>query len=145
MPATTATGNEIGGGITYDDVTNRLSMDFAYGSAFGFTDLQGDMTVLHIHGPSPVNFPAGNTGAGVQFNLAGFHTPSGPRSGRITGVQVLSAVQESMLINNELYVNIHSGFATGGEIRGQFIIVPEPSTMLLALGGMACLLRRRRS
>lgn len=144
MFAASGSGNEIGAGISYNDVSNVLSFDMAYGSAFGFADLLGNLTVLHVHGAGLVNFPAANTSAGVQFDLAGFHTASGPRSGRITGTRVLTAAQETMLLNNSLYVNIHSAAQTGGEIRGQLIIVPEPSQALLALISFVTVAIRRR-
>jgi hypothetical protein len=138
-------GNEIGAGISYDDVSNQLSFDLAYGSAFGFSDLVGNLTVLHVHGPGLVNFPGPNINAGVQFGLAGFHTPSGTKSGRITGNQVLTAAQEQLLIDNALYVNIHSDVNPGGEIRAQLILVPEPTTFtLLGLGSLALMMMRRR-
>ena len=144
MPPTPASGNEIGAGITYDDVSNQLSFDIGYGSALGFVDLLGPVTAMHVHGPGPVIFPAPNINAGVQFGLAGFHTPVGPFSGRITGVQILSAGQEQQLFNNELYVNVHSAFALGGEIRGQLIAVPEPDTLILLGFSSLALIRIRQ-
>lgn len=146
QPASSATGNEIGGGMSYDDVTNILTFDFAYGSAFGFTDLAGNFSTAHIHGPVTVNFPAANTGAGVAFGLDSFHTASGPNSGRFVGSQVLTAGQAADLFDNELYLNIHSSFAGGGEIRGQLVpVIPEPSAALLALTASLLAFRRRRA
>lgn len=143
QPASTATGNEVGLGITYDDVSNTLTYDFAYGSAFGFQDLVGSYTVAHVHGPSAVNFPAVNTGGGVAFGLT--HISSGTKSGRFTGVQVLSAAQEVDLFDNELYANVHSSAYGGGEIRAQLIAVPEPSTLVLfGLGSLLVLKARGR-
>ena len=104
----------------------------------------GEQPVLHLHGSRPVNFPTANTGAGVQFGLAGFHTASETRSGRITVGQVLTATQETMLFDNGLYVNIHSALATGGEIRAQLIAVPEPSRALLGLLGVVPIAFQRR-
>jgi len=137
-------GNTVGAGISYNDVSNLLTFDMAYGSAFGFADLVGNLTVMHIHGPGSVNFPSANTNGGVVVDLAPFHTAAGPKSGRITGSTTLSAVNETRLFDNQLYVNIHSTVQTGGEIRGQLVVVPEPSSALLGLLGGASLLARRR-
>ena len=137
QPASLGTGNEVGSGISYDDVTNVLSFDFAYGSAFGFVDLASDWSGgLHFHLPGGVNFPAVNTNAPAVIGLAGFHTASGTRSGRVTGSALLTAGQESDLFDNLIYINIHSVGDPGGEIRGQVIAVPEPATAALALMGL---------
>ncbi len=145
QPASPATGNELGLGITYDDLTNILAYDFGYGSAFGFVDLAGSYSVAHFHGPVSVQFPAPNTGAGtLGLGLAANHSPSGSVSGRFTGTATLSAAQETMLFDNEIYINIHSSFAGGGEIRGQLIPVPEPASLLFCAVGGLMLFRRRR-
>jgi hypothetical protein len=138
------TGNIFGAGITYNDVSNLLTFDFAYGSAFSFTDLAGNLTVMHIHAPGNVNFPAANTNGGVILDLASFHTASGTKSGRITGSTVLDSTNETRLLDNQLYVNIHSTAYAGGEIRGQIVLIPEPSTALLGLLGSVALVARRR-
>ena len=58
QPASTATGNETGAGITYDDVTNQLTLTFGYGSDFGFVDLGSSFSAAHIHGPGLVRAPS---------------------------------------------------------------------------------------
>ena len=138
-------GNTVGDGITYDSATRLLTFDFAYGSAFGFTDLVGELTVLHFHGPDAVNYPLANSSAGVILDLAPFHTASGTGSGRITGSTTLSELNETRLLDNQIYVNIHSSVYGSGEIRGQLVLVPEPSSVLLALigGASICAIRRR--
>ena len=123
QPASPATGNEVGTGITYDDVTKVLTFDFAYGAGFGFTDLLTAFTDVHFHAPGPVNFPAVNTSSGVIHALGGFHTPSGTLSGHVTGTVVLTAGQETDLFDNEIYLNIHSVGNGPGEIRAQLIPV----------------------
>src|SRR5262245_8657175 len=64
-PASTASGNEFGTGITYNDVSNVLAFDMAYGSAFGFVDLGSNFSDVHFHSPGAVNYPAVNTSAGI--------------------------------------------------------------------------------
>lgn len=130
QPASAATGNEVGSGITFDDVTKLLSWDIGYGSDFGFTDLLGGFAGAHIHGPEAVQFPGANISAPVAISLTTSHTGT-TGTGRFTGSTVLSVIQEADLLNNLLYVNIHSDFAVGGEIRGQLVPVPEPSAYLL--------------
>ena len=140
--ASSATGNEIGAGISLDDVTQSLTLNFAYGSAFGFVDLTGDFSASHIHKG------ADNVAGGVVFGIDSLHTASGTKSGSYSGTVGLSAGQQADLLNNLLYINIHSSTFGGGEIRGQLVqVVPEPgSAMLLLSGAVAALgLRRRRS
>jgi len=81
----------------------------------------------------------------VIYDLASSHTPSGTRAGRITGSRVLTDTHETWLLQNRLYINIHSINFPGGEIRGQLVLVPEPATVLLVLCGAAGLLVRRRT
>ncbi len=134
-PTTTAaSGNEVSGGITYDDASNILTFDFAYGSDFGFGDLEGDFTAVHLHAPGAVNLAGNNVGAGVIHDLGADHTAgSSAVTGRITGTVTLSAAEETDLFDNEIYVNIHSQKDTAGEIRGQLVAVPEPSSAGLLL------------
>ena len=146
QPNSPATGDEIGAGVTFDDVTNLLSWDFGYGSDHGFVDLLGSWTNTHIHGPIAVQYPSPNTGTGVQVPLGTTHTPgSSALTGSFTGSAVLSAANETYLLNNELYFNIHSAFSPGGEIRGQLVaVIPEPSTAMLSCLGLISLLVWRR-
>lgn len=146
QPSSSGTGGLIGTGITFDDVTKELSFEFAYGSDFGFVDMEGDYSTSHIHGPVAVDYPDPNTGAGVAIGLDSFHVSgSSGRTGSFSGSVTLDATQEANLLANLYYVNIHSSFAGGGELRGQLVpLIPEPTTAGLALIGFAVLLRGRR-
>jgi hypothetical protein len=151
QPNSPATGGELGTGVRYDDVSNQLTIDFGYGSAFGFVDLASDWAspLIHIHGngTNTAQFPNPNTNAGVTVDLFPLHTPSGTRSGRVTGTVALTATQEQWLFNNQMYFNVHSVQNGGGEVRGQLVVViPEPGAVCLALAAAAPLLglARRR-
>lgn len=135
-------GNEIGNGIFFDTSTRLLSLNLAYGSAFGFTDLTGPAFSWLLHGPSPL----GET-APVLFNLQAFHTfalnPS--LGGQIFGVVTLDATQEASLLAGLNYINIYTPANMGGELRGQLVLVPEPSSLLLlGMAASALLWRRAR-
>ena len=140
--ATTGTGTMTG---TYDDVLNDL---FWSGS---FTGLIGTTTDAHFHGAAAVGVgPAGvreaiNAAAGDMF-------PIGVTFGSFSGdaTTTISEADEAELLAGLWYVNIHTSFRPGGEIRGQIYLtaVPEPSTLaLLALGlaGATAATRRRRA
>ena len=143
--ASTATGGEVGTGITYDTDTRGLSINVAYG-LFGFQPLTGTFSAAHIHGPA-----GQGTNAPVLIGLfAGatdILTEITPNSGFFAGTVTLTPQQEDMLFANLLYLNVHSTPTFGaGEIRGQLIpsSVPEPSSLILAGAGLALLLVLRR-
>jgi hypothetical protein len=150
-PQNTSTAfGDVLGGMTYDDVTNIFTFDFGYGDAFGFSDLTSDWNGgVHIHGNgnNTALFPAVNANAAVIYDLASSHTASGARDGRVTGTRTLSALHEGWLLNNQLYINIHTTGFPGGEIRGQLVLVPEPGTFCFCLAALlpAIFLRRCRS
>jgi hypothetical protein len=119
--ATPSTGTGV---VLYDDVTNTLQWNISY------TPMIGTVTNAHFHGPAPVG-----VNAGVRIGLDFSTNP-------IVGSTVISEAFETELLAGLWYVNIHSTFRPGGEIRGQ--VVPEPASIaLLGLLGAAVLRRRR--
>ena len=137
-------GGEVGAGISYDDVTNILTIHVGWGSGQGFTNLTGNANGYHLHGPTNPP-PAGyNDNAGVDVpldGLPGFN--SSATNGGFNGTVTLSALQETRLLASEYYMNVHTPTNGGGEIRGQLVVVPEPTGATLALLGVGLLSARR--
>ena len=128
-----------------------------------FAELSGNVTASHIH---CCTSPPGNVGVATQtptftgFPLGGTfgaydHTfdmalASSYNAAFITanGGTVSSAFAALLegATAGRAYLNIHSTFAPGGEIRGFLKAVPEPSTYAMMLGGLFALgaLSRRR-
>lgn len=98
-----------------------------------FSGLTSPETAAHIH-TGPVGVAAPVT---IPFALGSpFHLET-----------TLTSAQASNLLSGLFYVNVHSTMFRAGEIRGQLLAVPEPSTYALAgvalLGLVIC--QRRRS
>jgi len=119
----------------FDDVTGQMSISGT------FQDLIGTTTNSHLHGYAPFG-----TSAGVVFGLS--FTP-GATSGTISGAGIIPAARIADTLNGLTYINIHSSFKAGGEIRGQLtdpVLIPEPTSLaLLAIGGVVTLRRRRQA
>ena len=119
--------------LTLDDQTNLLSWTGT------FSGLSGTFTVAHLHGPALPNQNAGVTvGTAVTVDPGGL-------SGSSVGSATITPTQAADLLAGLWYWNVHSSFATGGEIRGNISIIPEPGTALLLGLGLAGLGARRRS
>ena len=146
---TGGTGGEFGVGIIYDDVANLLNVNnVGWGSSQGFTDLSSLANNSHIHAPTVSNNGNGFTEtAGVLLNLT--RSSNAVTGGTFTDAPILlTALQETDLLNGKFYINIHTVNNSGGELRG-FLVpvpVPEPSSFaLLGLGalGLFRIVRRR--
>ena len=139
------TGGESGGGISYDTDTNILTINAAWGSGNGFTDLSGAATSAHIHGVTSSGAAGFNETAGVKYNLSSILSTSAS-SGGLSGTIAIGGSDENSLLNGQTYINVHTVLNAGGEIRAQLVAVPEPATygLLIGLGcGLFAALRRR--
>lgn len=138
------TGGEVGAGITYETTTRVLTLNVGWGTGNGFTNLTGNATAAHIHQAANAAF---TSSGGVIVSLDGA-TPgynASASSGGWTNTQVtLSAAQETALLAGQLYLNVHTAANGGGEIRGNMVVVPEPSRALLSCAGCLLFAARRR-
>jgi len=118
--------------VLYNDVTGLMDVNGT------FSGLIGNTTAAHVHGFAPVGTPAG-----VIFPL----TVSPGTSGTVSGSGTIG--DSASVLAGLTYINIHSTFRTGGEIRGQIagpMLIPEPAAAaLLAIGAAGMLASRRRS
>lgn len=137
--SSTATGGGFGVGIRYDDSSNVLSINAAYG-LFGFQPLTSDFSSSGIYLGAP-----GEDGP-LIVDLSSIQFPITSRSGLYSGNVTLSQAVESSLLGGNLYVNIQTAAFPGGEIRGQLTVVPEPGTVALGVLGLGALVwaSRRR-
>lgn len=98
--------------LTFDSETNELSWEIE------FSGLTGDATAAHFHGPA-----ASGANAGVQVSIGDISGLVSPMNGNAT----LTAEQATMLLDGELYINIHTEENPDGEIRGQVSCEEEES------------------
>ena len=132
-----------GGSILFDNGANTLTLQNIV-----YSGLTANSTAAHIHGPAA---PGAN--ASVLYPLTSFTTLGGT-SGAFSGTLPLVAgtggytlaQQVSQLESGQWYINVHDANLPGGEIRGQIVAVPEPSTVaLLGLGACGLAWVRRRT
>ena len=146
--------------VVIDTVLNTMTLNVS------FSGLTGTTTAAHIHCCTAVP-GAGNVGVVTQLpSFSGF--PLGVMNGNYSNVfdmTLASSYNPAFVTANggtpagalarlitglnsgSAYINVHSSFAPGGEIRGFFAAVPEPAswlTMILGIGMIGGALRRGR-
>jgi hypothetical protein len=95
-----------------------------------WSGLTAAATASHIHGPG-----GAGTNAAVLFPFAG--VPAATAGAIPEQVFSITAQQVAWLFAGYLYMNVHTSTFPGGEIRGQLLLVPEPSSLaLLGVGGI---------
>jgi hypothetical protein len=111
--ATPATGIAT---VTLNDVTGQVTV--VSGS---YTGLLGPCNNAHIHGPAAI-------GAGPAGVIQGI-THTGGTTGTLSGGGILNATNMGHMLAGNTYINVHSTAHSGGEIRGQLILVPPIPTV----------------
>jgi hypothetical protein len=128
-----------------------------------FGGLKGTTTASHIHccaafptntivattTPTFVGFPLGVT-AGTYDHTYDMTLASSYNAAFITahGGDIGQALEDLLAAahaGNMAYLNIHSSFRSGGEIRGYLQFVPEPTSLVLVAISILALPLRRRS
>lgn len=145
--------------VTYNSLAHTLRVEAS------FADLLGTTIAVHIHAPTAVpgagnvgvattvpsfpGFPLGVTAGSFDqtydLTALGFYSPSfvtGFGGGTAAGAE---AALIDALSTGRAYFNIHTTFASGGEIRGFYArSVPEPTMAFAVVLAMAGLLGLRK-
>jgi hypothetical protein len=140
----TATGH---GRVTYDSDADRLTYEFSW------ENLEGPLTKVHVHGPagpeesnpnhlweilnSPFDLPEEQwTTGSFSRSFEDFLTSTCCTTPPPQALEAMFA--------GEAYVNVHTTLWPAGEIRGNFVIIPEPSSFGLVTMGLGALALGRR-
>jgi len=120
--------------LTLDDVSGYVNI-----TSGSYQDLLGNSSAVSINGPAGYG-----TNAAVLLVLT--LTSPGTTSGTFSGNGTLSGGNITDMINTNTYINIRSNVYPSGEIRGEIVLVPEPTSAALVCLGLSGLLmfRRRR-
>ncbi len=138
--SSTATGIEVGAGLSYDSGTMLLNVNLVYG-LFGAQPLTGNFLGAHIHqGAVGVSGP-------IAIDLTPINLVFSPTQGFFSGSVPMTVALENQLFSNNLYIEMHSTAYPAGEIRAQLIpvTIPEPGTFaLLGVGVVLFAVMRRK-
>lgn len=124
------------GTFVHDTATNTLTFSISFQGLMTSTGTgPSGLTASHIHGPA-----AAGANAGVLFFLP-FTPLLGLQAGSMNGVWNMSATNATQLAAGQLYVNIHSNYRPGGEIRGQILADQTVPTQPTSWGRIKSLYR----
>lgn len=98
-----------------------------------YTGMTSNVAAAHLHGLAG---PGSNAGVIFGFSV------TGGTEGTFSGSSTLDDANLSGLLAGLTYINVHTANNGPGEIRAQ--VVPEPSALVLLLGGMLPWLHRFR-
>lgn len=115
--------------VTIDTDTRSVTIEGTY------TAMTSPVTAAHLHGPADpgVDSPI------IIFPL----TVTGGTEGTFSGGRVVALNQLATILDARSYINVHTQLHASGEIRGQ-VIVPAPSTLVLAACVLTPYARRKR-
>lgn len=103
-----------------------------------WSGLLSPATGSHIHGPA-----GAGTNALILFPFSG--VPNATAGAIPEQTFAITPTQVGYLFAGFLYMNVHDAVFPGGEIRGQLLLVPEPSSAaLLGMGLLVAMKRLRR-
>ena len=149
---TPGSGGVTGAGIFYDDggavgATKTLTLNFSWTGIQGTTGgSTGAASGVHIHGPVTAGDPQlfnagvlhniiGNSSAANTTRVYNFVNNANGTGGLTNSTISWSGVTlpnfETDLLAGRLYLNVHSALNPGGEIRGNLVAVPEPTSLFL--------------
>ncbi len=122
-PPNTSPGTGFGT-VVLNAAQTQITVDLSW------SGLTAPATALHIHGPG-----GAGTNAAVIFPFSG--VPAATAGSIPEQTFAITPTQVGYLFSGYLYMNVHDANFPGGEIRGQLLLVSEPSTLALAGVGLA--------
>ena len=152
-PGTSSSGSGGEGtiGLLFDTQLSELTIDIQWGSVYGFNDLTGPVTLLHLHGPTenvaPDSFSQVTTN--ILVNMTNSLVDNTPNGGSLTADYFINPSDVAAILSGQTYINVHTEMYEMGEIRGYIVpagSVPEPGSFgwCLSLIGLLASRRRRR-
>ena len=136
-PTAAPSGGTASGLVTVDTNSNTITYNITC------ANLNGAISGAHFHGPA-----APGVAAGVKINITGDVVGN-----TIIGSKTYSEPDQANILAGLFYLNVHTTLNPGGQVRDQIVLVEFPASSntallmlggLLAVGGAAFLMRRRR-